>query len=99
MTVTRGFHRRREPSDRLPPGQYLERGFPVLSAGPTPRTPLERWSLSIAGAIDQERTWSWDELNALEQEDITVDIHCVTTWSKLDTHWGGVSVDTLLDGV
>ena len=97
--ITRGFQRRRQPSDRLPPGQYLERGFPVLSAGPTPHTPLDRWDFSITGAIDQERRWSWDEFNALPQEDITVDIHCVTTWSKLDTHWTGVSIDTLLDGV
>ena len=97
--ITRGFQRRRQPSDRLPPGQYLERGFPVLSAGPTPHTPLDRWDFSITGAIDQERRWNWDEFNALPQEDITVDIHCVTTWSKLDTHWTGVSIDTLLDGV
>jgi DMSO/TMAO reductase YedYZ molybdopterin-dependent catalytic subunit len=97
--ITRGFHRRRTTSDRLPPGQYLERGFPVLSAGPTPHTPLDQWDLSITGAIDQERRWSWEEFNALPQEDITVDIHCVTTWSKLDSHWGGVSLDTLLDGV
>jgi DMSO/TMAO reductase YedYZ molybdopterin-dependent catalytic subunit len=71
----------------------------VLSAGPTPHTPLDRWDFSIAGAISEERRWSWDEFLALPREEITVDIHCVTTWSKLDTDWTGVSVDTLLDGV
>ena len=99
--ITRGFRRRREttPGDRLPPGQYLERGFPVLSAGPTPRTPLDQWTFTIAGAVDQERSWTWEEFQALPKETPTVDIHCVTTWSKFDTDWEGVSVDTLLDGV
>lgn len=100
MGTTRGFFRRRSGDDeRLPPGQYLERGFPVLSAGPTPHTPLDRWDLSISGAISEERSWTWDELLALPSEDFTVDIHCVTTWTKLDTEWTGVSIDTLLDGV
>jgi DMSO/TMAO reductase YedYZ molybdopterin-dependent catalytic subunit len=98
--ITRGFRRRRtEDDERLPPGQYLEHGFPVLSAGPTPLTPPQRWDFQITGALDQERTWTWDEFQALPSEDITVDIHCVTTWTKLDTDWTGVSIDTLLDGV
>ena len=100
MSTTRGFFRRRSGDDeRLPPGQYLEHGFPVLSAGPTPHTPLDQWDFSITGAISAERTWTWDEFLALPSEDITVDIHCVTTWTKLDTQWTGVSVDTLLDDV
>jgi DMSO/TMAO reductase YedYZ molybdopterin-dependent catalytic subunit len=99
--ITRGFHRRRDttPGDRLPPGQYLERGFPVLSAGPTPRTPLDEWTFTIGGAVDQERSWTWEDFQALPKETPTVDIHCVTTWSKFDTDWEGVSIDTLLDGV
>jgi len=100
--ISRGFGgRRRAEADpaRLPPGQYLTPGFPVLSAGPTPRTPPEQWSFTIDGAVDDTRSWSWDELLALPAETITVDIHCVTSWSKLDTHWTGVSLDTLLDGV
>jgi DMSO/TMAO reductase YedYZ molybdopterin-dependent catalytic subunit len=99
--ITRGFHRRRDttPGDRLPPGQYLERGFPVLSAGPTPETPLDEWTFRIAGAVDTEREWSREEFRALESETPTVDIHCVTTWSKFDTSWEGVSVDTLLEGI
>jgi DMSO/TMAO reductase YedYZ molybdopterin-dependent catalytic subunit len=98
--ITRGFTRRRSGGDdRLPPGQYLERGFPVLSAGPTPHVALDRWDFAITGDVDQERRWTWDEFQALPKETPTVDIHCVTTWSKLDTTWEGVSVDTLLDGV
>ena len=98
---TRGFFRRRAEADdgRLPPGQYLERGFPVLSAGPTPRTPLSDWTFSIVGEVDQERSWTWEEFQALPRETPTVDIHCVTTWSKFDTNWEGVSVDTLLEDV
>jgi DMSO/TMAO reductase YedYZ molybdopterin-dependent catalytic subunit len=100
--ITRGFRRRHEePPDgnRLPPGQYLTRDFPVLSAGPTPDVPLDEWELSITGAVDEPRHWSWDEFQALPKESFTVDIHCVTSWSKLDTGWEGVSVDTLLDGI
>ncbi len=100
--ISRGFRGRRQQSEltgRIPPGQYLERGFPVLSAGPTPHTPLDRWDFSIVGKVDQPRRWTWDELRALPHETITVDIHCVTKWSKLDTHWEGVSVDTLLKQV
>jgi DMSO/TMAO reductase YedYZ molybdopterin-dependent catalytic subunit len=100
--VSRGFHGRRRPEvdpSRLPPGQYFTPDFPVLSAGPTPHTPLQDWSLRISGAVDEELSWSWDELLALPSETVTVDIHCVTKWSKLDTDWKGVSLDVLLDGV
>jgi DMSO/TMAO reductase YedYZ molybdopterin-dependent catalytic subunit len=98
--VSRGFRGRRPDVDpaRVPPGQYVETDFPVLSAGPTPRTPLDEWSFTI-GAVDEPRSWSWEEFRALPSETVTVDIHCVTKWSKLDTTWGGISLDTLLDGV
>jgi DMSO/TMAO reductase YedYZ molybdopterin-dependent catalytic subunit len=100
--VSRGFHRRQadpEQEGRVPPGQYVTTDFPVLSAGPTPHRPLESWSFSIAGEVDEPVQWTWDEFRALPSENITKDIHCVTKWSKLDTNWEGVSVDTLLDGV
>jgi DMSO/TMAO reductase YedYZ molybdopterin-dependent catalytic subunit len=71
----------------------------VLSAGPTPHTPLAQWDFAIVGEVDQPHRWTWDELQALPRESFTVDIHCVTKWSKLDTVWEGVSVDTLLEGV
>ena len=71
----------------------------MLSAGPTPRTPLSEWTFSITGQIDEPRRWTWEEFLSLPTESITKDIHCVTKWSKLDTVWEGVSVDVLLDGV
>ncbi|MGH3297754.1 MAG: molybdopterin-dependent oxidoreductase [Trebonia sp.] len=99
--VSRGFHRRRQDTadnaDRVPPGQYVTKDFPVLSAGPTPHTALDRWTFSIVGRDGQQKTWSWAEFRALPSQDVTVDIHCVTKWSKLGTAWQGVSVDTLLD--
>ena len=102
--VSRGFKgRSRMESDRggrLPPGQHdTGDGFPILSAGPTPRTRLDAWDFTIQGQVDRVARWSWEEFQALTHEDITVDIHCVTSWSKFDTPWSGVSVDTLLDQV
>jgi DMSO/TMAO reductase YedYZ molybdopterin-dependent catalytic subunit len=91
----RGRRRREAEPDRLPPGQYVTDDFPVLSAGPTPHTPLDEWTFSVV-AGDETRTWSWEELRALPGETVTTDIHCVTRWSKFDTTWEGVSVDTLL---
>jgi DMSO/TMAO reductase YedYZ molybdopterin-dependent catalytic subunit len=70
--------------------------FPVLSAGPTPHTSLEKWTFSIRQGKDTAKSWDWNQLHALPAEDITVDIHCVTKWSKLDTRWQAVSIDTLL---
>jgi len=97
--VARGFRGRRQPhADRLPPGQYETRDFPVLSAGPTPRVDLSTWDFTVRGADGREARWTWAELQALPHETPTVDIHCVTKWSKLATHWEGVSVDRLLDG-
>ncbi|MFL5886118.1 MAG: sulfite oxidase-like oxidoreductase [Thermoleophilaceae bacterium] len=100
--VSRGFRGRRRDEgegERLPPGQYIVRDFPVLSAGPTPHTPLEEWSFTVQGAVEPERTWTWEEIHELPTETVTRDIHCVTRWSKFDTTWEGVSIDTLLDGL
>jgi DMSO/TMAO reductase YedYZ molybdopterin-dependent catalytic subunit len=99
--ISRGFRGRRVDADpaRVPPGQYVTPDYPVLSAGPTPHTPLEQWDFTIVGEVDETRRWTWDEFRALPSEEITTDIHCVTKWSKLDTHWQGVSIDTLLDGI
>jgi DMSO/TMAO reductase YedYZ molybdopterin-dependent catalytic subunit len=99
---SRGFRGRRRddvPSDRVPPGQYVTDDFPVLSAGPTPHTQLEEWDFKIVGEVDEPVRWTWDEFRALPSETVTRDIHCVTKWSKLDTVWDGVSLDTLLEGV
>jgi DMSO/TMAO reductase YedYZ molybdopterin-dependent catalytic subunit len=97
--ISRGFKGRRRNSDvsyRVPPGQYLVDGFPVLSAGPTPHTPLTEWDFSVCDGAAEPRRWNWEAFRALPSESITKDIHCVTKWSKLDTVWEGVSVDTLL---
>ena len=99
--ISRGFHgRRREAADsaRLPPGQYLTQDFPVLSAGPTPHNALAKWTFSIEGGREP-KSWTWPEFQALPAETVTVDIHCVTRWSKFDTSWRGVSLDVLLDAV
>src|SRR5438105_489467 len=95
--VSRGFHGRRRdaPAGRVPPGQYATGDFPVLSAGPTPHTALADWTFSVTGRGVSKR-WTWEEFRALPAQAITADIHCVTRWSKLDTTWEGVSVDTLL---
>ena len=98
--VSRGFKgRRREGVDpnRVPPGQHVTEDFPVLSAGPTPRTVLSSWSFEIRGLARQPRRWTWDEFQALPHEQIKTDIHCVTKWSKLDTEWACVPLDLLFD--
>ncbi|HET6482166.1 MAG TPA: sulfite oxidase-like oxidoreductase [Actinoplanes sp.] len=98
--ISRGFGgRRRESVPGLPPGQYLTHDFPVLSAGPTPRIPLDRWNFTLTTETGDKTTWNWTEFQALPAEDFTADIHCVTKWSKLGTTWRGVSLDTLLADV
>jgi len=98
--ISRGFRGRRLPAAadaaRVPPGQHLTSDFPVLSAGPTPHTALQEWTFSIRQAGSDRKTWTWPELAALPAEEVTADIHCVTRWSKLDTRWRAVSIDTLL---
>jgi DMSO/TMAO reductase YedYZ molybdopterin-dependent catalytic subunit len=98
MTTTRGFTGRRTPSDiagRIPPGQYLEHEFPVLSAGPTPHVSTGDWSFTLRDGPKPIAKWSWAEFNALPQSKATRDIHCVTKWTKLDTAWEGVLIDDI----
>ena len=100
--VSRGFRGKRRDtasSSRVPPGQYLVNDWPVLSAGPTPRIDLDKWTFSIEGEIDEPKRWTWKEFTALPIETVTKDMHCVTKWSKLDTEFKGVSLETLLEGV
>ena len=96
---TRGFAGKRRSDENLPPGQYLTEDFPVLSAGPTPRLDLDRWEFGITTETGQRHSWSWADLLALPSETVTVDLHCVTKWSKLGTQWKGVSIDALLADV
>jgi DMSO/TMAO reductase YedYZ molybdopterin-dependent catalytic subunit len=81
----------------VPPGQHLTADFPVLSAGPTPEAELKTWDFSLYDGDTLLAEWSWAEFEALPQTEVKVDIHCVTTWSKLDTNWQGVTIDTLLE--
>jgi DMSO/TMAO reductase YedYZ molybdopterin-dependent catalytic subunit len=82
---------------RVPPGQYLTEKFPVLSVGRNPKFDLTDWDLRLDGEVESALAWSWEELHALPQSEVTVDIHCVTRWSKLDTTWRGVRVRDLLE--
>lgn len=91
--------RRREENPALPPGQHLTDGFPVLSAGPTPTVETEDWEFVIRTEGGATHRWSWDQLLAFPAEDVTADIHCVTSWSKLGTGWRGISLDTLFADV
>lgn len=99
MPVTRGFVGHRRPIDpRLPPGQSdVGDGFPVLTAEVAPTVDTATWTMTVDGLVDRQTSWSWDEIHALPGSDYLGDIHCVTTWSKFDTTFGGVSVDVLLD--
>ncbi len=98
--ISRAFTgKRRVPPElaaRLPPGQYLETGFPVLTAGPTPNVAPAEWQFSVDGMVASPHEWSWSAFAELPFEDVPCDIHCVTKWSKLGTSFRGVSVDTLL---
>ncbi len=80
-----------EHSDRVPPGQHLTNGFPVLTYGETPPVERDTWEFRVWG-LAEERVFSWDDFMALPQHDFTADFHCVTRWSKLDVKWRGVKV-------
>src|SRR3546814_2635377 len=97
--VTRGFTGRNsggDQTDRVPPGQHLVEHFPVLTAGPTPRVETANWKFTLKVGPRPVKAWNWSEFNALPKTKMTRDIHCVTSWSKLDTAWEGVIVDDIL---
>ena len=98
--ITRGFSGRgRERDPRLPPGQTLVEDWPVLSAGVTPQIETSDWQFTVTTETGEKRSWNWDEMLALGVEDVTVDIHCVTHWSKLGMAWRGVPLDKILAGI
>ena len=100
--ISRGFVGKRRQvaaANRIPPGQHAVSDFPVLSAGPTPRTQLDRWTFIIEGLVREPVKWTWEEFLKLPVQTFVVDIHCVTKWTKLDTRWEGVSIDTLFEHV
>ena len=98
-----GIFKRKEVEDqsrkagRLPPGQSLTQKFPVLHYGPVPSFNPATWDFRIWGEVEEEKSWTWDEFNQLPRITLTMDIHCVTKWSKLDTTWEGVSVRALVE--
>lgn len=85
--------------ERLPPGQYHTTRFPVLQAGSIPEVDLATWDFSIDGLVARERRWGWDEIMAMPTTDQTVDIHCVTKWTKFDTTWTGIPTRALWEAV
>ena len=97
--VTRGFTGRGsggDHSNRVPPGQHLVENFPVLTAGPTPRIETSDWKFTVKIGPRPIKVWNWGEFNALPKTKVTKDIHCVTSWSKLDTAWEGVLIEDIL---
>ncbi|MBA2952780.1 molybdopterin-dependent oxidoreductase [Nocardioides sp. MAH-18] len=100
MPVTRGFFGKKRPQrpDRLPPGQYdAGSSWPTLTAEATPRLDVETWTMTVDGLVGRPHTWTWRDVQALPASAYVGDIHCVTTWSKFDMTFRGVSVDTLLE--
>ena len=98
--TTRGFQGRGFQAEhkRLPPGQHLTSEFPVLSAGPTPHTPLGDWTFTVEDEEGESvASWGWEEFHALGPTEFTTDIHCVTRWSKFDTRWRGVAVERIFE--
>src|SRR4029079_7230044 len=84
---------------RLPPGQHLTTGWPVLHYGSIPRIDLATWKLHVWGLVEEEKSFTWDEFNALGQAKELNDIHCVTTWSKYDNEWQGIPFSGFLDAI
>jgi DMSO/TMAO reductase YedYZ molybdopterin-dependent catalytic subunit len=83
--------------DRLPPGQHLTPGFPVLDLGIRPEISLGNWRLEIGGMVENPTILNWEDFNALPQFEDVSDFHCVTTWSKFDCRWSGVAFFTIAD--
>ena len=83
---------------RLPPGQYLTDQFPVLHYGPIPQFNPSTWDLRVWGAVETPITFTWDQILELPRTRVRLDLHCVTTWTKLDTEWEGISLQTLVSG-
>jgi DMSO/TMAO reductase YedYZ molybdopterin-dependent catalytic subunit len=82
---------------RLPPGQSVTLKFPVLHYGPVPIFDPATWDFRIFGDVEQGVGWNWEQFQALPRTNISMDIHCVTRWSKFNTHWEGVAIKTLID--
>jgi len=104
--MLKGFLGRREHEERvraegrLPPGQSLTQKFPVLHYGPTPRyQDLSQWDLRVFGLVEEDKAFSFEDILAMPKARVTVDIHCVTRWSRFDTAWEGVLFRDFLEYV
>ena len=84
-------------ANRVPPGQRLTDKWPVLHHGGVPAIDVKKWTFTITGLVEKERTLTYDEFNALPRVEVFSDIHCVTTWSRLDNLWEGVSAAVIKD--
>ena len=82
---------------RLPAGQVLTEKWPVLTYGRTPRYDMKAWRLHLFGEVEREASLTWDEVQALPRSVVTADMHCVTTWSRLDNRWEGVAFKDLVE--
>jgi DMSO/TMAO reductase YedYZ molybdopterin-dependent catalytic subunit len=97
------FNRRKDRENeikmmgRLPPGQALTEKFPVLHYGSTPHYDLSKWTFRIYGEVEEPKQFTWEEFNRLPMREATMDIHCVTRWSKFDTRWKGVWLPDLIE--
>lgn len=83
-------------AQRIPPGQSLTRDFPVLHYGPTPNVNVQTWNLQVYGLVERTFDVNWTEFRSFPRKSVTLDIHCVTRWSKLDTAWEGADAQELL---
>jgi DMSO/TMAO reductase YedYZ molybdopterin-dependent catalytic subunit len=75
---------------RLPPGQYLTEKWPVLHAGTVPKVDLATWEFTVTGEVERDLSLTWEQLLELPSREVTVDIHCVTRWSRFDATFKGV---------
>jgi DMSO/TMAO reductase YedYZ molybdopterin-dependent catalytic subunit len=105
VDLSRVFGRNKESSeaekrpdglDRLPPGQYLTKKWPVLSYEPTPKFDATKYRFKVWGLVEEPFELTWDELQALPRVQLTADFHCVTTWSRYENAWEGVSIQEIL---
>jgi DMSO/TMAO reductase YedYZ molybdopterin-dependent catalytic subunit len=95
--LSRFIRNRDNSSKRIPPGQVLTENFPVLHYGSIPNINLSEWDFRVYGLLEEEVVWSWNEFSELPKRMITLDIHCVTRWTKLNTKWEGVSIKELIE--
>jgi DMSO/TMAO reductase YedYZ molybdopterin-dependent catalytic subunit len=92
----KGEEERVKGEGRLPPGQSLTLKFPVLHYGPVPGFDPATWSLRVFGQVEETQSWDWAAFQQLPRRKVTMDIHCVTRWSKFDSQWEGVSLGDLV---